>query len=106
MKLNILGTVYDYQETTAKEEAGLDDKDGYCDRYKKIIRVETDYNENSPNAIKDFNGFKQKVKRHEIIHAYFYESGMYQWSDDEMLVNWIAIQFPKLLETFKEVSAL
>jgi len=106
MKLNILGTEYDYQEIPAKEDIGLGNCNGYCDKYKKIIRIDNDYNENVAGAIKDFDSFKKKVKRHEILHGYLHESGMDRWSDDELFIDWIAVQFPKLLETFNEIGAL
>jgi hypothetical protein len=46
------------------------------------------------------------VKRHEIIHAFFAESGITEWERDERLVDYMAIQFPKMLEAFKQVEAI
>ena len=77
---------------------------GYCDVYAKIIRVLSEYNENAYNAIKDYNTFKAIVNRHEIIHAFLFESGMREWSEDEKLVDWLAIQFPKMLIAFEKVK--
>lgn len=41
---------------------------------------------------------------HEIIHAYLYESGLELWADNEDLVNWIELQFFKVLNTYETYS--
>lgn len=43
---------------------------------------------------------EKRVMRHEIIHAFFYESGLdveSSWGTDGTLVDWIALQFPKVV---------
>ena len=56
---------------------------------------------------------ERKVLRHEIIHAFLYESGMWNnsgstncWGMDETITDWIAIQSPKLFRAFKEADCL
>lgn len=51
--------------------------------------------------------------RHEIIHAFLYESGLAEnfehaneFGQDETMVDWIAMQFPKILEVYKEAGCL
>lgn len=51
--------------------------------------------------------------RHEIIHAFLAESGLQanyehyrQFGHDETLVDWMAIQFPKIYKAFREADAL
>lgn len=49
-----------------------------------------------------------KVIRHELIHAFIYESGLSnenKWAENEELVDWIAIQFPKLKKCFEKIWA-
>ena len=106
MKINILGTEYDYNITTDKEDVTLCNKAGYCDSYAKIIAVESDFNERNPDCIKDFNSLKKKVIRHGFIHAFLAESGLDDYASNEQLVDWIAFQFPKLLKAFQEVEAI
>lgn len=106
MKLNILGTEYDYEETSDKRDARLCDFDGYCDGYEKRIAIEIEYNENLPGATKDLISLGKKAKRHETIHAYLFESGLKEYSENELLVDWIAWQFPKMIETFNKIGAL
>lgn len=46
--------------------------------------------------------------RHELVHAFLFESGLSvnSWADNEEIVDWIAIQFPKLQAGFNAVNAL
>lgn len=50
--------------------------------------------------------------RHEIIHAFLFESGLgfnlehRESGHEETLIDWLAIQFPKILEVFKEADCL
>lgn len=103
--MNILGTEYQLQvdDEYLKEE----NADGVCMGYDKIIKVR---NVESMLGRKDSVAVKQKryneVLRHEIIHAFFSESGMEDWSRDEVLVNYLAMQFPKLVGLFKEQECL
>ena len=106
MKISILGTEYDFDLMPHNEDARLAECDGYTDFFEKTIRVDTDLTENAPMAIKDFPAYRRKVKRHEIVHAYFFESGLTEWANNECLVDWIAVQFPKMFETLKEVEAI
>ena len=46
--------------------------------------------------------------RHEIIHAFLYESGMKEcssatqsWVENEEMVDWFAIQIPKIVKKNK-----
>ena len=55
----------------------------------------------------------KKQLRHEIIHAFLSESGLdcnfehlKQFGHEETMVDWIAIQFPKIYEVYKEVGAI
>ena len=106
MNINILGTDYVYDLTSDTKDSRLCGNDGYCDAYEKRISIENQQNENDPASINNFNSLKRKVKRHEIIHAYLYESGLREYANNEQLVDWIAWQFPKLLETFKEIGGI
>jgi hypothetical protein len=106
MKLVILGQEYDYQEIEGKNDPKMTGFDGYCDGYGKIIRVNIDYPPNDPATISDLEGYKRQVKRHEIIHAFFEESGLEEYKTNELLVEWIAKQFPKLTKAFQQAGAL
>ena len=51
--------------------------------------------------------------RHEIIHAFLFESGLecnslktYNWAENEEMVDWFAIQSPKIFILYKELNIL
>ena len=98
MTVNILGTDYEVITQTEEENPKLKEAYGLCEMYSKKI-VLSDIKEDVMN-VDNIEAFKRKVVRHEIIHAFFAESGLRSNSDyaqNEELVDWIAIQFPKIL---------
>lgn len=108
MNLNILGTEYVMHMRKLKEDERLEQCDGYFEPYSKEIVVETDFKDDIMK-ISNIEEFQRKVKRHEILHAFLHESGLAEnseWGRDETLVDWIAIQFPKMLEVFRQAEAL
>jgi len=79
--------------------------DGYCDTsVKKIFIAELKPDNFSKE---DLEYVKNKILRHEILHAFLYESGMDvnsnnvdSWGTNEEMVDWFAIQSPKILELY------
>lgn len=109
-KINILGTEYEILTGNKKELPKLEGCNGYCEQYsKKIVISDFADEENDAFAVENFGEFRKKVLRHEIIHAFFGESGLRgnsPYAEDEELVDWIAIQFPKILKAFEQAEAL
>lgn len=109
MKIDILGTEYTVEEMTPEEDSFLEKCDGYCDKSAKKIVVAK---ESPDSELGDYEWYQKKVKRHEIIHAFLFESGLHEnWKHDEhghdeTVVDWIAVQFPKMLKAFKEADAM
>ena len=104
-KINVLGTEYTINEATENEDPKLTGKDGYCDSSTKtcvIDRLE-DTDIDSKGTIEDY---KNSVKRHELIHAFLYESGLdsCSWADNEELVDWLAIQWHKINAIFDQLG--
>ncbi|WP_461218455.1 hypothetical protein [Lapidilactobacillus salsurivasis] len=55
--------------------------------------------------MEDLEVYTRKTLRHELIHAFLYESGLdanSEWARNEEIVDWIAIQFPKLQIVFNQ----
>ena len=108
MKVNVLGTEYSVIEANEGTDKGLVGKDGYCDTsIKECVVDEMAYTD--PNQKKNLPEYKKQVIRHELIHAFAYESGLdvcSDWAKNEELVDWLAIQFPKMLKAFEEAKAL
>lgn len=106
-KINVLGTVYTMCEVAPAEDAKLEGNDGYTDTSTKVIVVDS-MQENDPKNKGNLPEYKKAVKRHELVHAFLYESGLdaCSWAPNEELVDWIAIQAPKLLKAFNDADAL
>ena len=83
---------------------------GLCEQYsKKIILNDLAEAEEDDMAVEELDELRKKVLRHEIIHAFFGESGLRscsEYAENEELIDWIAIQFPKILKVFEQVGAL
>lgn len=101
-KVKILGTDYEIVNQTAMENPKLIKANGLCEFWAKRIVVEEVLPD--PETYENLNEFNKKVLRHEIIHAYFGESGLRRYMEDEDLVDWLAFQFHKIEETFKELK--
>lgn len=110
MKVNVLGVKYDLTVCTDREERRLFGCDGFCDETTKEIFVESYQNyKNDWDSKQDVSVQTKKVKRHEIIHAFLSESGLAEnseWARNEEMVDFFAIQFPKMLRAFKDADAL
>ena len=85
--------------------------DGWCDTTTKEILV-FNYKQ-SLDSKRDLIEYQHKVIRHEIVHAFLYESGLdvnslrvEAWAKNEEMVDWMAIQVPKILKAFREVGCI
>lgn len=112
MKVNILGTTYRIIEEEDGTDPKLKENDGYCDSSSKKI-VLLIYSDDVMNK-EDMEQVRKQVMRHEIIHAFLCESGLEAnagvpttgWATNEEMVDWIAIQFPKILEAFQQCKCI
>lgn len=89
--IDVLGTMY---EIICCDSCLMeDDNIGECDRYNKIIRINQEY-----FSQKNVNiNAKFKTMRHEIIHAFLHEAGLDCYSEDEILVDALAVLIPKIM---------
>lgn len=107
-KINILGTEYKISEKNRIDDEILNDADGYCDKTTKEIIV----CKNMDGGLKDMDWYKKKVLRHEIIHAFLYESGLQEnfmhpnYGHDETYLDWFATQSPKIFKVYKDLNIL
>ena len=67
--------------------------------------------ESDRNSVENLEEYKKNVLRHEIIHAFLYESGLQNnsacggaWAQNEEMIDWIAIRFSKIQKAFKEAG--
>lgn len=110
-KIHILGSEWAIEYRKGAEDPALDGVDGYCDSSVRLIVVEDMQPE--ANSKKCLEAYKKQVLRHEIIHAFLEESGLSHcsgystaWAQNEEMVDWMAAQFQKILQAFKEADAL
>lgn len=106
-KVNVLGTEYTLTESNEKEDENLVGLDGYCDSSIKVCVVD-EMNDTGAGVKKNLPEYKKSVKRHELIHAFLFESGLdtCSWASNEEMVDWFALQFPKMLKAFEEADCL
>lgn len=116
--INILGTDYSitvkkYSEDEAFERSSID---GYCNGAAKQIVVCDmatckGWEHETPQTI---DVIQRETLRHEIVHAFFYESGLARnsftidgaWAQNEEMVDWIALQGPKLYDAWYQAGCL
>lgn len=104
-KVNILGC--DYKIVRDDGSLQKENADGVCQTYDKIIRIAPLKDLLSDEDAVDMKTARSKeVMRHEIVHAFFTESGLSGYNANEQLVDWIARQFPKMARVFEQLSCL
>lgn len=102
-EVSVLGCVYTIYEDKSGKNVNLVGNDGYCEPYSKKIYL--DPATSTPLCIEKVEDYNKKVLRHELIHAFFNESGLRdRYGTDEILVDWIATQLPKMNEVFKKLG--
>lgn len=102
--INILGTDYILNRNVdANNDGNLIKADGYVDYQTKEIFV-SEFHEDVPGQVKDIKRYERHVVRHELLHAFLYESGLTNYADDEQLVEWLAVQIPKVNKLFNKLE--
>lgn len=99
MKVNILGTQYN----VIFDKETKSDKYGVCERYAKEITI---YNQpfTGDDTAKCVERAIEQTLRHELFHAIFHEAGLDEYSEDETLVDCLAILYPKIEKIMESVS--
>ena len=90
--------------------AKLKETYGYCDpSVKQIVISNMSELASKVDAWADLDEYRNIGLRHEIIHAMFYESGLAEqceYATNEELIDWIAIQFEKIEEAYRQADCL
>ena len=105
--INVLGTEIRVQFREEKQDESMRECDGYFDASESLIVVKI--HEKNTMSLGNLENYQKKVLRHEIVHAFLYESGMAHcstnaenWATNEEMVDWFAIQAPKIFKVFRE----
>lgn len=104
-KVNVLGASYDvFTEVNLEDDPHLEGADGYTDYTVRKIVVSAFESDN--RSVADLKYHEHKVLRHELVHAFLFESGLgtETWARNEEIVDWIAFQFPKIEQLFNQLS--
>lgn len=115
----VLGTRYyiKFRDFSEDPKFERDNIDGYCDCVNKEIIVCNMLSRNDTwkdESTNTCNLYEQSVLRHEIIHAFLFESGLADssapttggWAVCEEMIDWFAIQGPKIFSAWKELNVL
>ena len=118
MTVNILGTPYEIIVKKYDEEKEFEQRSiaGFCDGYAKEIVIcdMHTYKGWENEAEKTVAAAQKQTIRHEIVHAFFDESGLMDsssmvdcpWSKNEEMVDWIANQGMKIYKAWQDANAL
>lgn len=109
--IKILGTDYQILFKKVESDQKLEKADGYIDHTTKKIVVAIF--EKDEMSVENLESYQKKVLRHEIIHGFLYESGLWNnsgnvtaWGQSEEITDWFAIQSPKIFKVFKELDLI
>lgn len=112
--VHILGVPYTINVFTDESHRAYRYLDGVCDPTTREIGVKQ--LEVDEDSVLDLETLQKEVLRHEIVHAFFHESGLWDcagelkpgesWARSEVITDWIAIQLPKLYEACVEADAI
>lgn len=117
-KINILGTEYRIETHKVSEDSYLEDNklSGYCGEEEKLIVVADMSEEKYFTGMdeKAQEAYRKRVLRHEIMHAFLNESGLSDssnqyggaWAKNEEMVDWFAIQSPKIFKVYSELGII
>lgn len=112
MKVNILGAEWEIIRAEKDTDESLRDIGGYTDFTTHRIVVALVKRE--PGSVENVEDYMRKVTRHEIVHAFLFESGLHvnsnhyedAWATNEEMVDWFAFQGPKIYKAWEEAGAL
>lgn len=116
--VSVLGTPYSVEVKRYDDDAFFQDGGyvGYCDFHTKRIvlcdlKSHKDFKDDPEEKLRII---MKATLRHEIVHAFLDESGLQDsaitydiaWAKNEEMVDWIALQGPKIYQAWKEADAI
>lgn len=115
--VSILGTTYTIQTRKVSEDEYMKHKHlcGYCcEESKRIVVADMSEKEYFELDEAEQKSCYKRTLRHELVHAFLNESGLSDdasvpagsWAKHEEIIDWFAIQSPKIFKTFEELDIL
>lgn len=118
MKVNVLGTTYTIKKVKISQCELLRSHQwcGSCNEetHEILIGDPTEEEYYGKLSAEEQDSVTKQTLRHELIHAFLNESGLRDsanscdrsWARNEEMVDWFAIQFPKILKAFESVKCI
>lgn len=117
MKIEVLGTPYVVRYVKFGQDEYMEKMNfcGYCDNNtKQIVILDLGTVPEWMGEPEDVIAERHKTTvRHELIHAFLNESGLQcssnsteAWAKNEEMVDWFAVQMPKLLKAYKKAGCI
>jgi len=105
-KITILGTEWSIIISNEEDEPDLENTFGICAQRDKTITINV-------SKLSSLEIIKETL-RHEILHAMLFESGLGDcsnipedgWAVNEEMIDWFAIQFPKISKIYKQLKCI
>jgi len=112
--VNILGTEYLIRFENTETVPALNDLCGYCSYNSHEIVINQEVNYFKDKSDEWITNDIKATLRHELIHAFFGESGLTQssamyngaWAQNEEMVDWMSLQSPKIFKVFTELELI
>lgn len=110
--VEILGELWEIRTCSIKDDNRINEyTGGCCDKSTKEIIVNdlSHVSDDDPAALRNQEPIRDVFMRRELIHAFLSESGLQSnssWAENEEMVDWFAMQFPKMVTVFKKIGCL
>lgn len=109
-KVNVLGSEWAVIDSKPSRHPMLKNCDGYCDHSVRQIIIDSPLRAGRDDVdILAPEVSDKRIRRHELIHAFLFESGLADdsgWAVNEAMVDYFARQFPKMLKASQEAGAI
>ena len=113
-RVNVLGAVYRVcTGVSYRKDSGLKGRFGYCSfSDRRIVVGDLSTCDTWKDESKEAREAQERLTlRHELIHAFLRESGLDSsscgaecWARNEEMVDWVAIQYPKISAAFRKMG--
>ena len=103
--VDILGTHYHVRSVSETEDKRIRNKNGFTDWTSKEICIEKIWD----GDLSVMDNLVKKVIRHELIHAFMFESGFGdcfehgEYGQEETVIDWFSFQFEKIANAIEKI---
>lgn len=109
--VSIMGTAWTLVSRSKADDKKLLELAGYTDPTKRmIVLLDEDADDWS---VADLHASLQATIRHELIHAFLYECGLWadsanaeHWAMNEEMIDWFALKLPAIEKACKDANAM